>query len=978
MTLPDRFRRSNTIPDKYYKKLRAPTVTPPLFSRLRIQIPLAFVSLSAIVAILISVDHLRDTTERIVSENRDMLNIMMLQLDGIIANDVFEESMLQGESRIPTTALHTNITRLLLVDEGHRVLQANSSEWLGKPAAEVSDYRPDEALRVRKALKGNIFGNDTDTRLYGYYTLPLGMQAGKPQQRWGTLYVEYDLSKPLTTARKHATDKALRFLGLSLAAAVLLGVLIDLLVSRRTERLVSIASRIASGEMSARSGLLKPDEIGLLGQAIDRMADDLAEDREALRRERKFSEDVIQSITVALFIIDKEHRVIIWNRACEILTGIKAIDIVGTTEAWRGFYPSARPCLANLVLDGQGEQASKNYQVAEPAAFNPYSYHAESWFHNLNGQDRYLMFDATPIYGNDGKLIAVIQNLQDITSIKKAEDHLRLTGQVIESTREAIVITNAENRIVSTNRAFTDVTGYTQEDVLDKDPSMLASGRHDKAFFRNMWESLHVRDSWQGELWNRRKNGEIFPLWTNISTIRDNHGILTHFVAIFADISEHKATLKHIEFLAHHDTLTKLPNRLLLLDRLQQAVNLAEREKHRVALMFLDLDRFKQVNDSLGHQVGDDLLIAVVERLKSCVRETDTISRQGGDEFVIVLPDILDSIAATVIAEKILETLREPFVIDGHQLSTSFSIGISLYPDDGHEIATLMQNADTAMYHAKESGRNNCHFYDESMNANAAERLKLQNKLRQAMDHGEFMLHFQPLISLKDHAIVGCEALLRWNNAEDGWIPPAKFIPLAEETGFILNIDAWVLREACRQAQEWVNAGLPALTVAVNISALQFKRGRILDSVNEALSLSGLAPTSLEIELTESVLIQDTQHTRKQLNQLNHIGVRLSIDDYGTGYSNLSYLKQLDVDKLKIDQSFVKDMLVDELDAIIVRSTVELAHNLGLEVLAEGVEDQDILTLLQNLGCDQAQGYHIGKPMPPKEFEKLLRTKMKS
>jgi len=953
-------------------------VTPPLFSRLRIQIPLAFVSLSAIVAILISVDHLRDTTERIVSENRDLLNIMMLQLDGMIANDVFEESMLQGESRIPTTALHTNIRQLLLVDEDHRVLQASNSDWLGKTAAQVSGYQPGRALQVKDTKRSVILGNAAKTRLYGYYTLPLGLQSGTPpRQRWGTLYVEYDLSRPLNLARKHATDKALRFLGLSLAAAILLGVLIDVLVSRRTERLVSIASRIASGEMSARSGLVKPDEIGLLGQAIDRMADDLAADREALRRERKFSEDVIQSITIPLFILDKDHRVIIWNRACEMLTGIKAIDIVGTTEAWRGFYPDARPCLANLVLDGLGEEAAKYYEIVEPSAFSSYSFHAESWFPKLNGQDRYLMFDATPIYGNDGKLMAVIESLQDITSIKKAEDHLRLTGQVIESTREAIVITDAENRIVSVNRAFTDVTGYTQEDVLGRNPSMLASGRHDKGFFRNMWESLNVRDSWQGELWNRRKNGEIFPLWTNISSIRDNNGQLTHFVAIFADISEHKATLKHIEFLAHHDTLTKLPNRLLLLDRLQQAVNLAEREKHRVALMFLDLDRFKQVNDSLGHQVGDDLLIAVVERLKSCVRETDTISRQGGDEFVIVLPDIHDSIAVTVIAEKILETLREPFVIDGHQLSTSFSIGISLYPDDGREIAILMQNADTAMYHAKESGRNNCHFYDESMNANAAERLKLQNKLRQAMEQGEFLLHFQPLISLKDHAIIGCEALLRWKNAEDGWIPPAKFIPLAEETGFILNIDAWVLLEACRQAQAWVDAGLPPLTVAVNISALQFKRGRILDSVTHALTQSGLAPSSLEIELTESVLIQDTQHTRQQLNQLNRIGVRLSIDDYGTGYSNLSYLKQLDVDKLKIDQSFVKDMLVDELDAIIVRSTVELAHNLGLEVLAEGVEDQDILVLLQNLGCDQAQGYHIGKPMPPKEFEKLLRKKMK-
>lgn len=941
----------------------------PFFSRLRIQIPLAFIALSAVAAILISQDYISDTRERIVAENRGMLHILMLQLSSMIANPSFEDSLLQAESRLPTMILHNNLRRLMLVDDRNRVLRSALASMEGKTAINATAYQAELAATALRTQSSTISPCLNGRRLCGYYPLALGADSAG-RQRQGTLYAEYDLTAPLAEARQHAVDKALRFLGMSLFAALMLGLLLDWLVARRTERLAAVATRIAGGEMSARAVSRRMDEIGRLGQAINCMAEALASEHDALQRERKFSEDALQSVPVPMFIIDTQHRVLAWNRACERLTGVRALDIVGTPDAWRGFYASPRPCLADMVLDGKAEQFD---QTTTPSLFHAQSYHAERWFDDINGQRRYLLFDATPIYGNDGKLMAVIEILQDITAIKQAEDHLRLTSQVIESTNEAILITDADNRIIAVNKAFTEVTGYTAEEVSGKNPALLSSGHHDAAFYANMWESISTRGNWNGELWNRRKSGEAFPLWTNINTIRDEHGQLTNYFAIFADISEHKETLRHIEFLAHHDTMTKLPNRLLLLDRLQQAVNQAERENHRVALMFLDLDRFKQVNDSLGHQIGDELLVAVVERLQACVRETDTISRQGGDEFVIVLPDIRDSNAASIIAEKILDTLREPFEIAGHQISTSFSIGVSLYPDDGKEIEALMQNADTAMYHAKESGRNNYHFYTESMNANAAERLRLQNKMRHAVEHGLFELYFQPLISLADMRVIGCEALIRWNDQEEGWIPPAKFIPLAEETGQILAIDAWVLREACRHARTWMDADLPPLTVAVNISALQFKRGMIVDSVNAALSSSGLPPGRLEVELTESVLIQDTQQTKRQLDALNAIGVRLSIDDYGTGYSNLSYLKQLDVDKLKIDQSFVKDMLTDELDAIIVRSTIELAHNLGLRVLAEGVEDQSVQLLLQRLGCDEAQGYHIGRPMPAHAFMQLIK-----
>lgn len=397
-------------------------MTAAFFSRLRIQIPIAFISLSIIVALLMSVDQAQDASDRIVSENRTMLHLTMLQLNGMISSDSFSESLLQGKDSIPVAALHKNVRRLLLTDEEHRVLQASNPEWVGHPAEQVSKFLPEIASRVRKTRKGEILNKLDENELHGYYTLPLGTQYGLTQKkRWGTLYVEYDLVTPLTEARKSATLKTLRFMGLSLAAAFLLGLLIDALVTRRAERLTNIANSIADGEMGARSGMVKADEIGLLGQAIDRMADTLATDSEALRRERRFSEDAIQSVAIPLFILDRDHRVITWNRACELLTGIPAMDMIGTRDAWRGFHGYQRPCLADLVLDHRETEAGEHYQVVEYPKSDANSIRAEGWLPDLNGKDRYLMFDATPIYDNTGSLIAVIETVQDITHIRQAE-----------------------------------------------------------------------------------------------------------------------------------------------------------------------------------------------------------------------------------------------------------------------------------------------------------------------------------------------------------------------------------------------------------------------------------------------------------------------------------------------------------------------------------------------------------------------------
>ncbi|MBU1236804.1 MAG: EAL domain-containing protein [Gammaproteobacteria bacterium] len=431
---------------------------------------------------------------------------------------------------------------------------------------------------------------------------------------------------------------------------------------------------------------------------------------------------------------------------------------------------------------------------------------------------------------------------------------------------------------------------------------------------------------------------------------------------------------RQLQYLAYHDVLTGLPNQLLVKDRLVQAAAYADRSGGRVALLFLDLDNFKTINDTLGHPIGDALLKAVSERLIGTIRDTDTLSRQGGDEFLIVLSDVKTSDDIASLADKVLERVAVPFHIEGHELSTSASIGIAIHPDDSRDFDALLKKADTALYEAKEAGRNTYRFFTERMNAEASEYLYVRAGLRRAVEQHEFLLHYQPQIDLTSGAVVGAEALIRWNHPEHGWILPSRFVPVAEDSGLIVPIGEWVLHEACRQLAAWRATGMQDLTVAVNLSGVQFKRGNVERTVTAALDASGLPPRLLELELTESILIRDTESVLATVHQLKEIGVRLSIDDFGTGYSSLSYLKRFNVDKLKIDQSFVRDFSSDPDDAAIVRAIIQMAGSLNLRTIAEGVETSDVRDQLSACGCDEAQGYHFARPLPPVEFERFVKA----
>jgi len=477
---------------------------------------------------------------------------------------------------------------------------------------------------------------------------------------------------------------------------------------------------------------------------------------------------------------------------------------------------------------------------------------------------------------------------------------------------------------------------------------------------------------------HRHRDGRYIWIESNIQAIRDDANDVTEFVAVSRDITERKQADARIEFMAHHDPLTKLPNRLLGRDRVELSIARAERGNLKVAVLFLDLDQFKKVNDSLGHAVGDALLQSVTVRLLARLRDSDTLCRQGGDEFLILLEDLREAEVASRVASTVLESLTMPFVIDERELYISGSIGIAVYPDDGHDFDTLLKKADTAMYHAKESGRNAFRFFSEQMNVDTTEYLNLCNGLRRALERRQFVLHYQPQINLRTGDVVGVEALIRWQHPDIGLVPPGRFIPVAEDSGLIVPIGAWVLAEACRQAAEWHRNGFSGLVVAVNLSAAQFKRGDLLHNITSALALSQLDPSCLELELTESILISDSSKVLTTVNQLKTQGIKLSIDDFGTGYSSLAYLKRFNVDKLKIDQSFVRDISTDPNDTAIVYAIVQMARSLGLTTIAEGVEDAATLATLREQGCDEAQGYFFAKPLPANELVEFLSVRPKT
>ncbi|MHB1360003.1 MAG: putative bifunctional diguanylate cyclase/phosphodiesterase [Rhodocyclaceae bacterium] len=666
---------------------------------------------------------------------------------------------------------------------------------------------------------------------------------------------------------------------------------------------------------------------------------------------------ILDQIHESVITMDLDGYITGWNRGAEQLFGYGRDEAVGQHILFLYADPDAGD-------DSEGfrdtflEQGGREMEVRR---------------RRKSGEIFWASLQLSLLKDASGQPSGLIGYLSDITARIEAEKTMRLQARIFENSEESILITDIDRRILSVNPAFCKITGYAENEVLGQPQEFLRSAKHPTSFYADIWAHVDREGNWQGEVWARRKNGEDFPGWASISLVRNRDGQISHYFSMFTDITERKRAEERIHYLAYYDDLTGLPNRSLLNKLIDQALVEARRNRLHGAILFVDLNRFKPINDTLGHDVGDRLLKQVAERLRDAVRAEDVVARMGGDEFVVGLFDITRREHAAVVAQKLLAALDPPFWVEEHELKAGAAIGISIYPRDGFDTESLLRMADIAMYRAKQSGQDSYAFYSHEMNRRALDRLKIESGLRRGIDRNELFLHYQPKVDIQSGRIVGAEALVRWNHPERGLVSPGDFIPVAEESGLIVRLSAWVLDAALRQAHDWHAAGCAPLKVAVNLSARDFSPG-LAARVAALLTSHGVPPGWLELEITEGMLTHGNREVITLMDEVAALGVSLSLDDFGTGYSSLSYLKRFPIDTLKIDRSFVTGIPDDGNDCAIAGAIVSMAQRLGHRVIAEGVETAEQLAFLKSLGCQEMQGYFFSAPVAAEEFTAMLKA----
>ena len=693
-----------------------------------------------------------------------------------------------------------------------------------------------------------------------------------------------------------------------------------------------------------------------------RRARDVAE--QALRASELRLRNLTQSAADAIISIDDAWQVVSWNSGATQMFGYSESEILGQP---------IQQLLSPRSAENQLQQISD--WLAQGGGVSVASRHNDYCAQHRDG-DAFPIEMSLSSWQQEGRQFVTLI-ARDVTERRRAEEHWRLAAAVINASADAIMVSDHNNRIELINDAFTTITGYHFDEVRGRDPSLLASGRTASALYRQMWQSLHEQGLWRGEIWNRRRNGEIYPEWLSITVLTDERGQPSRYVAIFSDITERKQAEELIRRQANYDALTHLPNRTLFGERLANALDLAAQHQSEVALLFLDLDRFKAVNDNLGHAAGDELLIETARRLRSCVREGDTVARLGGDEFVIVMPELSDHLPAEQVAEQVISELQRPFAIANTEAFVSTSIGIAFYPADGDNGETLQRKADMAMYRAKSEGRATYRFFTERMDQEARDHSSLQWQLRRALRDGQLRVVYQPIIDLSHGGVSGCEALLRWDHPERGEIPPDQFIPLAEEDGMINELGEWVLRCSCEQLRLWHEQQLPLLPISINLSPKQCLDMNSTAALRDILADSGIDGSHIIFELTEGVVMSSGVAMQERLTLLRETGARIALDDFGTGFSSLSYLSRLPIDRLKVARAFVQNLPNNHRDAALVDAIVGIGHALGIEVVGEGVEHAEQLEYLQRVGCDSAQGFLIAPPLSPEQLQQQLPQLMK-
>ncbi|MFC4600933.1 EAL domain-containing protein [Cohnella hongkongensis] len=659
----------------------------------------------------------------------------------------------------------------------------------------------------------------------------------------------------------------------------------------------------------------------------------------------------------AIMVTDPYSNIICVNPAFTSVTGYAEEEVIGLT-----------PKLLKSHV-----QSAEFYVEMWASIHKDGRWQGEIWNRRKNGEVYPEWLSISSVKDDRGAVLNYVAMFTDMTSRKTTLSKLRLHAQVFSNAGEGIMITDQQLNILSVNQAFTAVTGYTEEEAVGQTPRLLHSGVQPPSFYVRMWERIHSAGHWQGEIWNRRKNGEVYPEWLSITTLKDENGLITNYIGMFTDITERKQSEEHLKYLAHFDKLTGLPNRTLLYELVREATGEPQTAERKLAVFFIDLDRFKTVNDSLGHTIGDKLLRQVAERLGSAAADQDIVSRLGGDEFILVRRDARSPEDALGYAERLLAALKRPFLVDDNELYVSASIGICLSPEHGDDFETLVKHADLAMYEAK-IRKIGYQLFNSGIRDIFQRKLTLENELRRAIDSNQLLVHYQPQVHAVTGRIEGIEALLRWNHPTLGQVPPGEFIPIAEETGSIMEIGRWVFAEVCKQLLSWSAQGRAVPPVAVNLSARQFRAADLVSSFRNIVTRTPCDPQQIVIEITESSSMSDIESVLPVLRAFKSLGFRIAIDDFGKGYSALGYMKQFPIDILKIDKSFVRELTCDRKSAVIAKAVIEMARGMDLRVVAEGVETAEQLEKLRSMNCDIVQGFFIDPPMPSELLESRYLT----
>ena len=672
-----------------------------------------------------------------------------------------------------------------------------------------------------------------------------------------------------------------------------------------------------------------------------------------LENELKRHREINRCMSDWVWEVDSQGRFTYVDGNIKDILGYEAEELIGKTPF--DFMPEEEAARVGIVFQGL---------VADKAPIID----LENWNNKKDGTRICLLTNGVPILDERNKLAGYRGIDKDITEKKKSREAIIRHKKIVDSVTEAIVVTDLNGVILDVNPAYEAITGYPKDEITGESPSKLKSDRHDDSFYENMWCEITTNGSWMGEIWDRRKSGEIFPKWLSINTFFDDHGQPLGYVGVFSDISENKRREEKLLNLAYYDPLTSIPNRSYFKERLVQSLSDVQQHGKQLALYYIDLDNFKYVNDTFGHNAGDKLLVDVAAKLQETLRDEDMLARLGGDEFALIHIDSDIHEAIDTVANRIISTLSEPFNITGHEIRVRASIGVSVFPDDSRDADQLIQNADVAMYDAKRKGSSGYQIFTNELHERNGWRLLMENKMVYAIERDEFDIYYQPQFDIANNRLVGSEALIRWNDPEGGLLSPEDFIPVAEESGLIIDIGQWVFRRVCAQLRDCIDSGVTPLRVAVNLSAEQFDDSTLVMVIQDALEQYNVPVDLIELEITESTLMKDSEHAAQILQELSAFGLHISIDDFGTGYSSLAYLKKFPVDKLKIDRLFISELPDNEDDALLTETMINLARNLGIDVLAEGAETKEQIEFLRQKNCQYAQGYYYSKPLPFNEF----------